>query len=138
MFRLRPEHLKAFREAALDDFTRRAVLHVRECLPEESQACTDEQLRNRARKCVERAADYGFATETEVLLYLDVTLLLHENFDTDPRCEWTLPYLDPEEGAPAVRIEQLLDAVCARRPTPPTPPDNASAARLNQGTSGHG
>jgi hypothetical protein len=80
--------MHAFEGLSLDNFVERGLLHLREYLPNQTKACSDDQLRQRIRSCVERARPYGLTSERQVMVFTDSTFLLGEYFDTDQRRRW--------------------------------------------------
>ena len=108
MFRLRKEHSDALRRQALADFEARAVRHLREHLPGPTATYSDEELLRRVRRAVPRARQHGLLTQRQVVRFLDVTFLLAEGFDQDPRYEWAAVLLRSTKLSAEARSILLL------------------------------
>lgn len=108
MFRLRSEHRDAFRQSSTEGFTNRVLKHVREFLPEETAAFSDHSIRERARRCVDRAKKHGLITEKQVFCFIDATFIAGDDFDTHPDHEWARHVLTGEGVTPDQRAGALL------------------------------
>src|SRR5262245_36652693 len=88
MFKISKEQTEAYRPAMVRSFEERVVEHLRRHLAGPTTGATDEELRQRVRSCVPRARAYGLTTQREILCFVDVTYLLGERFDTNPKHNW--------------------------------------------------
>jgi hypothetical protein len=94
MIRIRPEQMAVFDRAAAESFESRAVAHFREILPQFADDFTDEELKEQLQSCAKRAAGHGLITERDILLFMDVSLILHdERFEENPDHPWALAIL---------------------------------------------
>lgn len=106
MFQLRDEHIRAFQSVAVDNFEERAVRHLRKHLPDRTSQLTDDDLRRRVHRGMDRAKTYGFATEREIMCFVDTSFLLGEYFDTET--SWTWKILGDASSSPDERAHRLL------------------------------
>lgn len=108
MFQLREEHHRAFDAAAMEAFERRAAAHVRENFPDQTKAMSEDAVRERVRRGLERAKVYGFESERQAIRFIDAGFLLGENFDTRADLPAVRALLSADAGAAEVRSEKLL------------------------------
>lgn len=67
-----------------DRFEGRAMIHVRQCFPERSNALGEDGLLSLIREGIGRAQSYGIEIERDVVKYIDLMVVFGEKFDTDP------------------------------------------------------
>jgi hypothetical protein len=108
MFELREGHLDGFRRVAAANFEDRGLAHVRTYLGPQSAPFSDDEIRERIRASIARGAQYGLASERQIIRFVDTTYLLGENFDTDPAQSWTLEILRDGELSADERSALLL------------------------------
>jgi hypothetical protein len=114
MFTLRAAHLRAFEQAALEQFEDRMAAHVREEFPEEWEGLGEATVRQHIGHGLAKAESYGITAEQDVCLYIDLVILLGPNFDTDPTMPWARAILrDPGRPDPSARMEHLYDVAVA-------------------------
>lgn len=112
-FKIRREQTEAFRRQAEANFESRAIQHLRRDLTEQTVPFTDEQLRQRTRDCIRRAAVYELVTERQIMCFVDVTFLLGCDFDSNPEQAWTQKVLQDRKFSPADRANLLLATACS-------------------------
>jgi len=115
MFRIRRQHRAAFVEAAVRDFEKRMVAHLRECFSEQCADLGDEELRAIVAYGRERAALYGIDLERHVCLYIDLMFGVGRDFDEDPALPARQILVDPAIH-PIDRIDRVYDAVLGALP----------------------
>jgi hypothetical protein len=108
MFRITKENLKAFDRVARADFHRRLSTYLREEMPEESAAYTDNTLLEFIVASERRAAVHGIETESGIAQWTVLALVRGLNFDSDPMVSeyFKAPALGPEE-----KLELLVDSL---------------------------
>ena len=114
--RIRNDQMKAFSEYMDRSFENRAVLHLREEFPAETGVMTEEQLRTLVQERSNRASQHQLTRETEIGLFLDLTIMFGADFDgTSPWAKETLtnPQLTLEEKVE--RLSEHRDAELKRR-----------------------
>lgn len=97
MFKLRKEHIEAFREIAVAAPRERIVRALRVALPEESAGCSEEELIRLCDKGIDRADKYDLGEEHNIYGFVAAMLIYGENFDTDPNESWSQELLINEE-----------------------------------------
>src|SRR6185436_1290146 len=107
------EHTDAFREARVKDFESRAVRHIRRDLPDHTSRHTDDELGKLARRSIPRARAYGLLTERQVMCFIDVSILLGEGFDKDPRHSWAAQVLNSQKLAADDKAHLILATACS-------------------------
>lgn len=88
MLQLRRDHMDAFAKTAEDNFIDRTCLHLRQVLPRETSAYSDDALHDLVRRDAARARVYGLTWERSIVRFAEATLLLGPAFDLDPRYDW--------------------------------------------------
>lgn len=110
MLTIRREQMDAFEAAAVRDFERRMLAHVKEHLPKHHAVLGEEILRRVIRYGIGRAEAHGFTAESDVCLYITLMLMLGSRFDEDPQLPWAEEILqDKSLSDPEPRIGQLHD-----------------------------
>jgi hypothetical protein len=114
MLRIRPEQMQAFEQAAMARFQSSMVAHLRQLAPKHCNAVGEAGLHQVVRTGIERVKKHGFTKRGPVRFYLDLTIMLGSDFDTDPQYPWTAALLDdpatPDEMARAERLyEKAMD-----------------------------
>jgi hypothetical protein len=110
MLRIRKEQNDELAKVALKRFEDDMVAHVKEFFPRHYEILEEPTIREVIQYGVERGEDYGFTTERDVCLYINLMLLLGSNFDTDVQYPWAGEILNDETITdPVTRIDQLYD-----------------------------
>ncbi len=96
MFTIGTAHWLAFRAAAAEDFTTRAMRHFRASM--KLGALDDDQLRARIDRGVDEAAGFGLSSEQQVIAFLTASLVLGPAFASE--VDWAREVLrSPALGA---------------------------------------
>ena len=114
MLRIRPEQMKAFETAAAKGFQDRMLEHVGQFFPKHLAILGEPAIREVVSLGIDRGSVYGFVTEHDLCLYIDLMLLLGSLFDEDPQYPWAEAILN-DKGIPdsAQRSERLYDEAMA-------------------------
>jgi len=114
MLTIRREQMEALEAAAVRDFERRMLAHLRQFFPKHLAVLGEPTLRAVIRFGVGRGSIHGFTTEHDLCLYVDLMLLLGSLFDEDPQLPWADAILH-DAGIPdsAERAERLYDEAMA-------------------------
>ncbi|MBM4039868.1 MAG: hypothetical protein FJ290_15290 [Planctomycetes bacterium] len=114
MLRIRPKQMKAFEEAAAKGFQDRMVEHIGQFFPKHLAVFGEPAIRQAVSLGIDRGSVYGFATEHDLCLYIDLMLLLGSLFDEDPQYPWAEAILN-DKGITdnATRAERLYDEAMA-------------------------
>jgi hypothetical protein len=96
MFEIRKEVMQVFRDKNLGPALNRLSAHLRAQLPDLVSDFSPEELRAFCDRGAVRAKQYGITTEYNVYRFLAAILFFGENFDANPKLEWTKDFLfDP-------------------------------------------
>jgi len=100
MLTIRQEQMVAFRKTEVEKFADHALAHVRKFFPKQAERLG---LGERAliRHGIERAAHYGITGRSDVLKYIDLSIVLGREFDVDPKLPWANRILVREDFPPA-------------------------------------
>lgn len=79
------EQMRAFEEVRLPDFEDRMVEHLREFTPLHTKSLGEEGIRKLIQAGMARAKRHGFTRRGSVRFYIETTVLLGIDFDTDPQ-----------------------------------------------------
>jgi hypothetical protein len=113
MLKIRKEQSEAFQKEAADDFEARAIKHIRRDLAKPASALTDDDIRRRVRECIPRAKEYGLITEKQIICFVDVSILLGDRFDTDPKMAWSGELLRSKNVSVPDKTNLLLATACS-------------------------
>lgn len=110
MLIIRKEQMEVFEQAALKQYQKGLISHVREHFPTHAEYLGDQgALRVIEHGCA-GAQDYGFETERDLCLYTDLSIMLGVGFDTDPQLPWASKILRDESlKDPWDRMDMLWD-----------------------------
>ena len=111
MITLRLDQMAALANAGVRSFERRAVTHLRSCLP---QPQDDDVLLESVRAAISKAAGYGIRGELAVLRYLNAMWLLGPEFDTDPDLPWAADILRDPDFDGSTKMGILKDLIIQR------------------------
>jgi hypothetical protein len=101
MLTIRQEQMVAFRKAELEKFVDHVSTHVRKFFPKQAEELGREGELALIRYGIERAARYGITGRSDVLKYIDLSILLGRQFDVDPKLPWAGKILVREDFPPA-------------------------------------
>ncbi len=125
MLKIYPEQNDAFAQAAVRDFEARMARHLRRFFREECRILGEDSLFETIRHGIRRASSYGIVNERDVALYLNLTLALGRDFDSDPLLPWARAILvDPALPEPWLRMGRLYRTTVERTQVP-VPGDDA-------------
>lgn len=88
MLKIRDEQIKAMADAALQNFEKEMVQHIKEFAPKHSEVIEDEGVREVVRLGIERAGDYGFTKRGPIRFYIELMFMFGSDFDTDFQMPW--------------------------------------------------
>lgn len=110
MLIIRKEQIEEFGKIAQKRFVEGMVAHLFQFFPEECEALGTEETVEAIYDALERAGHYGFVSERDVCLYMDVMFAFGRDFDEDPDLPWAKEILNDEAlSRPLERIDKLYD-----------------------------
>jgi len=83
--KISPQQMEAFEEARLPEFEDLMVMHLARYSPLHSKALGDEGIRKLIQAGMERAKKHEFTRRGPMRFYIETTVLLGIDFDTDPQ-----------------------------------------------------
>jgi len=107
MLALRPEQMRVFSEVAVKRFEDMMVVHLNKFFPDRCNAATEPKVRELIRYGVKRAASYQITAERDVSRYIDLMIVLGNDFDHDKRLPWAQEILRTR-NSPEARVSVLL------------------------------
>jgi hypothetical protein len=107
MIAIRSEQMKEFSEVALKRFEDMIVVHLNKFFPDRCKAAGEPKVRELIRYGVERAASYQIVAKRDVSRYIDLMIVLGDDFDRDKHLPWAQEILRTR-NSPEVRISVLL------------------------------
>lgn len=106
--RIRNEQIQALDETGHPEFENGMVAHLREFAPLHWQALAEDGMRRLVREGLARASNHGLTKRGPVRFYLETTILLGIDFDTDPQYPWAGRILrDPTMPDQVERADQV-------------------------------
>ena len=110
MLVIRQEQIKTFEQAAIKRFENNLLKHVEEFFPLQCQILGETQTRQILRYGIEQAENYGFISERDVCLYVNLMFLLGSDFDKDMQLPRVSAILEDKTITDSItRIDQLYD-----------------------------
>ena len=110
MFKIRPEQMTAFSEAARQSFEDRMVVHLQRFFPAQCESLGEGEVRIVIRCGIERAREYGIRAERDVCKYVDIMFAFGRDFDRNPDFPWARRILKERDyPSPSKKIDHLYD-----------------------------
>lgn len=111
MLRIRPKQIETFESARADHFKSRTVQHLKESFPRHCAVLKEEGLLEVIHYGIKRAETYGLTHQSEVRLFIDLTLIFGRCFDTDLQLPWAAEILtDADLTDQLVKAQRLYAA----------------------------
>lgn len=108
MLIIRPDQMKALREASLESFRSRITRHLTVLFPIICGSLTSRELRKAIDVGLERSDARDFHSEIAVSQYIELMFLLGSGFDIDDQLPWAAEVLaDPQLDSENERIDRL-------------------------------
>jgi hypothetical protein len=107
MLRIRELQLAALKMSASSRLADSLVKHVAECFPLHAQTLGAARTRVLVEAIVARAAELQLTTEHDVCELVNLTLVLGDQFERDPRFEWATAVLRDTSVAGTARMREL-------------------------------
>lgn len=108
MLKIRKEQYEELGKISLKRFEDSMVEHIKEFFPNYYEIYEEPTIRKVIQYGIDRAENYGFTTERNVSLYVNLMFMLGSNFDVDPQLPWVVAILkDQLIIDPSTRIDRL-------------------------------
>lgn len=118
MLKISREQIKGIRREMLHALALRMAVDIAERTPAFRAIYGEVTLQAAVQQAAEHAVNYGFEAEPAIELYVKTTLLIGNDFPTDPQVPWAAKILaDAHAGGPsrkAERIYERADSLVAR------------------------
>ena len=88
VMKLNPNQLRAFEDASHPEFENILVGHLEQFSPLHSASLGEQGIRTLIQRGTRRATAYSLTNQDCVRLYVETTILLGIDFDTDPQYPW--------------------------------------------------
>ncbi|MDB6121146.1 MAG: uncharacterized protein JWQ71_139 [Pedosphaera sp.] len=109
MLVIREEQYKAFAQYVVKGFEDRVVIHLKQVWPDDCKRVGERGLREAIRKSFESCEKYGIKAEYDVVRFVDLTFILCQGFDTNPRLAWAARLLNDKELSPRAKMDKLWE-----------------------------
>jgi hypothetical protein len=104
--------MDVFSRVELERFVERMRAHLLAFFPEKCELMNAQELGSVIQRGILNAQQYGITSDRDVAGYIDLMILLGEDFDTDPSIPWAGEILrETRGGEPRERIGRLLSIV---------------------------
>ena len=110
MITISATQFEALRDRRVQDLIERLITRFRQRFPDQLGHRSDEQLTKLAHIGMERARGYGFRTEAQIRLFIDLMVLHGPRFDVDSRTIWAGDILNDASLSPAEKFARLDEA----------------------------
>ncbi len=108
MLTIRAEQMAAFATLGEVKIGERALLHLRNCIPEVCSALSESELREIVSWGRRRSRGYGIEREYDFFRYLNLMFMFGFEFDTARQYPWASRTL-AGKGRPTARVDLLMD-----------------------------
>ena len=95
MIQIQDTHMDAFTQRAREDFAQRMKEHISKYFPEQAAALGPAGVGRVIELGMQRAKDRGITAEGDVSRYIDIMVVLGENYDREP---WAKEIFDRQLG----------------------------------------
>jgi hypothetical protein len=119
MLKIRKDQMAVMDQLALKHFEDQTAEELKQSFPKHARLLGEEKLRQRVREGFARARVYGLSSQNGLRLFVELTFLLGNAFDTDPQVSWAAQILSDSAAEEATRVERLyqkttdyLQSVC--------------------------
>jgi hypothetical protein len=96
MLTIRKEQYSVFEQNEILKFENPTYIHLNQLYPEQCQDLGEPRLRRMIKYGIQRAATYEIRTAESVHKYIEVMLLLGQDFDKDSNYPWAEKLLNDE------------------------------------------
>ncbi len=97
MLTVRSELMRAFERRSFDQFVDELVERAWSYSPRLCKTLSDEELERAVRQTIERAAGHGFVQRGAVRFFLETSIALGSDFDSDPQYPWAAETLASDQ-----------------------------------------
>ncbi|WP_395339617.1 hypothetical protein PN836_014955 [Ningiella sp. W23] len=102
--------IEAFDQIAQQRVLNDMCAHIKTFFPSHyADLAPDNHLRF-CKDVVKKAASFGYETERNIFMFLNIMIMLGEDFDTKPEFQWARDILTDPIPEPEYNIEALADA----------------------------
>jgi len=113
MFEIRKDQVTRFEAEAIRRYERRVIAHLRKCFPSKFEGVAEVDLRKFVQEGMRTGAAYGFSTERELCLFVDITARYGPDFHRNQALPWAKAILVEPNEEPADKIDRLFSAALA-------------------------
>jgi hypothetical protein len=110
MLTIRKPQLQAISASRVEVFYERVRYHLAKCFPDECRAIGEATVADLVRHGVERADHYGFKSQREIVLYINLMFVFGPDFDEDTDFPWAAGILNDETLSHSQKIEKAYFA----------------------------
>lgn len=92
-------------------FIHRAIQYLKSAFPEKTNELDDEALKNRLIDDCQIALEYGFDTEADMMLIVDLLWRIPQDFAEKPEYEWVTEIMASPDMDNNMKIDSLHNAL---------------------------
>ena len=92
-------------------FLHRAIQYLKSTFPEKTEGMDDEVLKNKLIDGCQVALEYGFDTEADMMLIVDLLWRIPEDYAARPEYEWVNDIMASEDMDNEMKIDSLHNAL---------------------------
>jgi len=98
-------------ELEVGRFIHRAMQYLKSTFPEKTEEMDDEMLKNKLIDDCQTALEYGFDTESDMMLIVDLLWRIPENYAEKPEYEWVTEIMASPDMDNDMKIDSLHNAL---------------------------
>lgn len=111
---VRKNQMDAMRQDMLQDFEDRTFEHLKEFVPGKLKKLGEEGTREQIRAGISRADEYDIVREREVVKFIDLKFVIHQEFDTHPELPWVQAILNDRSLDGEQKIAKIHEELPSR------------------------
>ena len=92
-------------------FIHRAMQYLKSTFPEKAKEMDDEALKNKLIDHCQIALEYGFDTEADMMLIVDLLWRVRDDYAARPEYEWVNDIMTSEDMNNEMKIDSLHNAL---------------------------
>ncbi|WP_143266809.1 hypothetical protein [Azospirillum oryzae] len=93
----------------MDNFVAKIQKHITTCFPDLPAQISLDTCKNIVSYAIDKGRIYGFNSEYEICVYIDIMFILGKNFDTDKNKPWAQRILAQTNIPAGDRLSRLLE-----------------------------
>jgi len=109
MIKVRNKQLNSIQEAKKTQFIEKAHLFIKTNYPLKIKKFSEQEIIQNIKAGMVRAKQYNLLSEKAMIAFIELTLILTNNFDTNPKTDWTQQILSDLHLTESQKINTIIN-----------------------------